>query len=320
MGECVTKRALVAGGAGFIGSHLCEFLLAKGYEVDVVDNLATGRKENIKHLFGKGLKWFDVDINNLHILHDPYHEIYNLASPASPADFEKMPEFILNTGAVGHTSLLDLAKERKARILLASTSEVYGDPLVHPQREDYFGNVNSIGLRSCYDEAKRFAEAMTMAYHRRFQMQTRIVRIFNTYGPRMRPQDGRMIPNFFVRALEKSSLSIHGDGSQTRSLCYVSDMVTGIYSVMQSEDSTPINIGNPVEQTVLQIADAVNKITGNTKAHAFGPSMPDDPKRRCPDISKAKRVCKWEPKVSIEVGLQEALKYFKTTVTGNLNS
>ncbi|MEQ1878899.1 MAG: GDP-mannose 4,6-dehydratase [Bdellovibrionia bacterium] len=308
----MTKRALVAGGAGFIGSHLCEFLLSKGYEVDVADNLATGRKENIKHLFGKGLKWFDVDINNLHILHDPYQEIYNLASPASPIDFERIPEFILNTGSMGHTSLLDLARERKARVLLASTSEVYGDPLEHPQREEYFGNVNSIGLRSCYDEAKRFAEAMTMAYHRRFQVDTRIVRIFNTYGPRMRPEDGRMIPNFFVQALSRKSLTIHGDGKQTRSLCYVSDMVEGIYSVMQSSEPLPINIGNPVEQSVLQLADTVNKLIGNTKAHSFGPGMPDDPKRRCPDISKAKRVCKWEPKVSLEKGLGETLKYFKS--------
>ncbi|HEX4922510.1 MAG TPA: GDP-mannose 4,6-dehydratase [Bdellovibrionales bacterium] len=308
------KRALVAGGAGFVGSHLCELLLEKGYEVDVVDNLVTGNKNNIKHLFGKGLKWFDVDICNLHILHDPYHEIYNLASPASPADFDKMPEFILNTAALGHTALLDLAKERKARILLASTSEVYGDPLQHPQREEYFGNVNPIGPRGCYDEAKRFAEAMTMAYLRRFQVQTRIVRIFNTYGPRMRPQDGRMIPSFFSSALKGESLTIHGDGKQTRSLCYVTDLVAGIYALMQSSETSPVNIGNPIEKSVLEIADTVNALIGNKKPHTFLPAMPDDPKRRCPDISKAKRVLAWEPKVSLSQGLDSTLKYFKENV------
>jgi dTDP-glucose 4,6-dehydratase len=312
MGGLVTKRALVAGGAGFIGSHLCEFLLEKGYEVDVLDNLVTGNKDNIKHLFGKGLKWFDVDITNMHILHDPYHEIYNLASPASPIDFERFPDFILNTAAIGQASLLDLARERKARILFASTSEVYGDPLQHPQTEQYLGNVNPVGIRGCYDEAKRFGEAMTMAYQRRYKVDTRIVRIFNTYGPRMRPEDGRIIPNFFMQALRGESLTVYGTGSQTRSFCYVSDMVQGLYSLMQSEERLPVNIGNPIEKKVIEIADAINTLVGNQKAHVFKPLPSDDPKQRCPDISKAKRVCKWEPKVGLEDGLKRTMAHFKS--------
>lgn len=309
------KKALVAGGAGFIGSNLCEFLLSKDYEVDVLDNLVTGRQENIQHLFSRGLVWLDVDVISPHSLNKHYDEIYNLASPASPVDFAKMPIFILQTSAQGQGALLEIAHKTNAKILLASTSEVYGDPLVHPQREEYWGNVNSVGPRSCYDEAKRYAEAITMAYLRFHKTKTRIARIFNTYGPRMRPDDGRIIPNFFMQSLQNEPLTVYGDGSQTRSFCFVSDLVAGLYALMQSEETGPVNLGNPQEKTVLQIADQVNILTGNKCSHRFMPLPQDDPKRRWPEISKAKKVLQWQPVVDLDEGLKRTLEYFKTLKT-----
>lgn len=308
------KRALVAGAAGFIGSHLVDFLLSKNYNVIGVDNFVTGRKKNLAHLEGRSdYQFVEADITDSALIKQwtSLDEIYNMASPASPVDFTKRPIFILQTAAQGQTNMLELAMKTKARVLFASTSEVYGDPLAHPQVETYWGNVNPIGIRGCYDEAKRFGEAITMAYHRAHNVNTAIARIFNTYGTRMRPEDGRVIPNFFSQAGAKQSLSIYGDGKQTRSLCYVSDLVEGIYALMQSGSHEPINIGNPREMTILELADTVNKITGNTSKHEYKPLPPDDPKQRCPNIDKAKKVLQWAPKVSLEDGLRETLEYFK---------
>ena len=256
----------------------------------------------------------DHDIQEPLKIDGDFDEIYNLASPASPKDFDEMPLFILRTSAIGHENLLKLATEKKARILFASTSEVYGDALEHPQRETYFGNVNTIGARSCYDEAKRYGEALSMTYHREFQTDIRIIRIFNTYGPRMNPVDGRIIPNFFSQALTKKPLTIYGDGSQTRSFCYVSDMTEGMYSIMQGNFDRPINIGNPIERTVFEMANIVNKLTSNDAGHEFRELPENDPKQRRPDISRAKEVLGWEPKVSLEDGLNLTLEYFQQAV------
>ncbi len=307
----MARKALVAGGAGFLGSHLCELLIEKDYTVHAIDNLVTGTRRNIQHLMEKGLNWLEIDITSDFYLNDTYDEIYNLASPASPIDFEKMPTFILETGSRGHKNLLKQAKEMKARILFASTSEVYGDPLEHPQKEDYRGNVNPIGIRSCYDEAKRYGEALTMAFNREHHVDTRIVRIFNTYGPRMRPADGRVIPNFFSQALQKKPLTIQGDGKQTRSLCYVRDEVEGIYALMQSKETRPVNIGNPNELTILEIAEKINSLTGNTAGVTFKALPQDDPLKRKPDITRAKQVLNWSPKTSLDEGLKLTHKYFK---------
>lgn len=307
-------RALVAGGAGFIGSHLCELLISKGYEVHALDSLVTGGKNNLEKLSSSPkFKFLQQDISQKINLTEKYDEIYNLASPASPIDFSKMPIFILDT-AYGHRQLLELATEQGARILYASTSEVYGDPLEHPQVESYWGNVNPIGPRGCYDEAKRFGEAMTMAYFRSKQTKVRIIRIFNTYGPRMRPEDGRIIPNFFMQALQKKSLTIYGDGSQTRSFCFVTDMTEGMFALMQSSVTVPVNIGNPVERTILEIADEVNRLTKNTAPHTFMPLPEDDPKRRLPNIDRAKKELRWEPKVSLGEGLEKTLQFFKSKI------
>ncbi len=307
-------KALVAGGAGFIGSHLCELLIDKGYEVHALDSFVTGGKGNLEKLNqSPKFKLLEQDLTKKLNLTEKYDEIYNLASPASPIDFSKMPVFILDT-AYGHRQLLEYASETGARILYASTSEVYGDPLEHPQVESYWGNVNPIGPRGCYDEAKRFGEALTMAYFRSKKTQTRIVRIFNTYGPRMRPDDGRIIPNFFMQALQKKPLTIYGDGSQTRSFCFVTDMAAGIFALMQSSVNTPVNIGNPVERTILEIADEVNRLTKNTTPHKFMPLPEDDPKRRCPNNDKAKKELKWEPKVSLGEGLEKCLQFFKSKI------
>jgi nucleoside-diphosphate-sugar epimerase len=306
------KKALVAGGAGFIGSHLCEYLLGQGYEVHALDSLTTGQNRNIQHLISKGLHFHKLNLIEPFDLGLAFDEIYNLASPASPDDFVKMPLFILQTSSQGHLRLLDLALRTNARILLASTSEVYGDPLEHPQTEEYWGNVNPIGPRGCYDEAKRFAEALSMAHWRMNKTQIRIIRIFNTYGPRMRPDDGRIIPNFFTQALKKQSLTIYGDGSQTRSFCYVSDMVEGMHALMQSSVTSPVNIGNPSEKSVLEIADEVNRLTNNTREHVFLPLPQDDPRRRWPQIDKAKELLNWEPKVGLAEGLAQTLAFFKT--------
>ncbi|MDZ4677584.1 MAG: UDP-glucuronic acid decarboxylase family protein [Oligoflexia bacterium] len=309
------KVALVAGGAGFIGSHLCELLLAKNYRVYAIDNLVTGRRSNIEHLINnKSFSWIEHDINNPLHMNVACDEIYNLASPASPIDFEKIPDFILRTGSIGHLNLLQWAQQQNARILIASTSEVYGDPLEHPQKETYLGNVDCTGIRGCYDEAKRFAEAMTMAYHRRYKIDTKIMRIFNTYGPRMRPEDGRVIPNFFMQALKKQPFTIYGDGKQTRSLCYVTDLVEGMHMLMQSSINTPTNIGNPDEYTILDIAKNVGLACKVDFKTEHKPLPPSDPKQRRPDITKAKRELKWEPKVSLREGFEKTLEYFKSTL------
>ncbi|MBK9293049.1 MAG: SDR family oxidoreductase [Oligoflexia bacterium] len=307
------KTALVAGGAGFIGSHLCEYLLKKNYKVFAIDCLVTGARKNIQHLIDNpNFSWIEHDITAPLFMNVSCDEIYNLASPASPVDFEKMPVYILKTGALGQMHLLELAKQNKARILLASTSEVYGDPLVHPQVETYLGNVNTLGIRGCYDEAKRFAEALSIGYKRMHGLQIRIARIFNTYGTRMRPEDGRVIPNFFTQALAKKPLTIYGDGKQTRSLCYVDDLVEGIYKLMQSSIDSPINLGNPQEITVLDIAKAVANTCGwKDYKTTFLPLPENDPKQRQPDITKAKKELGWEPKVSLEEGFKKAFDYFK---------
>ncbi len=308
------KTAVVAGAAGFIGSHLCDFLLSKGYKVIGLDNLVTGQKKNLKHLGkNKKFKFYKCDITDAKKMPrlSKMHEIYNMASPASPVDFIKVPIFILQTAAVGQTNLLNLAKKNKARILFASTSEVYGDPQQHPQVETYWGNVNSVGIRSCYDEAKRFGEAITMAYHRNQKVNTAIARIFNTYGTRMRGEDGRVIPNFFTQALAKKGLTIYGSGNQTRSLCYVTDLVEGLYALMQSKVHEPVNIGNPSEMSILEIADVINKITGNIKSHVYKDLPPDDPQQRCPNITKAQTLLKWQPKVTLTEGLTKTLEYFQ---------
>jgi dTDP-glucose 4,6-dehydratase len=306
------KTALVAGGAGFIGSHLSEYLLKKGYRVYAIDNLVTGRRVNIESLISeKNFTWIDHDIIQPLHMNVPCDEIYNLASPASPVDFERFPDFILKTNAIGHLNLLNWAKENKARILFASTSEVYGDPLVHPQVETYLGNVDCNGIRGCYDEGKRFGEAITVAFHRQYGLQTRIARIFNTYGPRMRPEDGRVIPNFFTQALSGKPLTIYGKGDQTRSLCYVSDLVEGLHKLMLSDCHDPVNIGNPQEITILELAKIVSEVCEAPEKLEFRPLPASDPKLRRPDISKAKSVLNWSPVVSLKTGMAETLRYFK---------
>lgn len=303
-------KALVTGGAGFLGSHLCEVLLAKGYEVICVDNLITGNIENISHI-EKEITYIEYDVTKPLYLEEKIDFLYHLASPASPVDYLEMPIHTLKVGALGTHNMLGLAKQHGARFLLASTSEVYGDPLVNPQNEEYWGNVNPIGPRGVYDEAKRFAEAMTMAYHRYHKLDTRIVRIFNTYGSRMRLNDGRVVPNFIAQALRGDDLTVYGDGSQTRSFCYVSDVIEGIYRLMMSDYTLPVNIGNPEEHTILEFANIILKITGSKSKISFKPLPIDDPKQRRPDISRAKAILNWEPKVSLEQGLKQTIEYFK---------
>ncbi|MGE0633864.1 MAG: GDP-mannose 4,6-dehydratase [Pseudobdellovibrionaceae bacterium] len=305
------KRVLIAGGAGFIGSHLADLHLSKGDHVTVVDNLITGQFKNIEALLPKGLQFINADITEPLSLRGPFDQIYNLASPASPVDFKTMPLFILRTASVGHENLLKMAVANKARILMGSTSEVYGDALEHPQRETYFGNVNPNGERSCYDEGKRYTEALSMAYIHEKRANACIARIFNTYGPRMRLNDGRVIPNFMTQAAKGESLSIYGQGIQTRSLCYVSDLVAGLYALMQSDEIGPINIGNPHEMTILELANEVNKVTQNRTPHRYLPLPPDDPKQRRPDITKAKTLLDWQPMVSLEVGLKLTYEAFR---------
>ncbi len=301
---------LVAGGAGFIGSHLIDLLLEKGDHVTVIDNFVTGRKKNLSHLKSK-IKIIEQNICDSIDIKEKFDRIYNLASPASPLDFDTKALFIMETNSRGHQNLLELAKKNKARILFASTSEVYGDPEVHPQREEYRGNVNTIGLRSCYDESKRFAEALSTVYRQFYGVETRIVRIFNTYGPRMRPEDGRVIPNFFSQALKQKPLTIYGDGKQTRSLCYVRDEVEGIYKLMESQETRPVNIGNPNELTILELAETINKLLKNQAGVVFKPLPQDDPQKRRPDITRAKEILNWEPKVSLSDGLLKTFEYFQ---------
>lgn len=306
------SRVLITGGAGFIGSHLCERFLDDGHEVICMDNLITGSADNIAHLFPNSrFSFVPQDVTNYIYVKGPVDVILHFASPASPIDYLELPIQTLKVGSLGTHKALGLAKEKNARLLLASTSEVYGDPLVHPQKEDYWGNVNPIGPRGVYDEAKRFSEAMTMAYHRVHGVQTRIVRIFNTYGPRMRLRDGRVVPNFMSQALKGEDLTVYGDGSQTRSFCFVSDLVEGIVRLLHSDHESPVNIGNPQELTVLEFAHRIIELTGSKSKVAFKPLPVDDPKVRQPDITLARQLLGWEPKVSLREGLEKTIAYFR---------
>jgi dTDP-glucose 4,6-dehydratase len=309
-------RALITGGAGFLGSHLCDRFLAEGHEVIAMDNLITGTTRNIEHLAGRDdFLFIKHDVTDYIYVEGPLDAILHFASPASPIDYLELPIQTLKVGALGTHKALGLAMAKKARFLLASTSEVYGDPLEHPQQEDYWGNVNPIGPRGVYDEAKRFAEALTMAYHRAHGVETRIARIFNTYGPRMRLDDGRVVPNFVGQALRGEPLTVYGDGSQTRSFCYVDDLIEGIYRLLLSDEVEPVNVGNPAEMSILDFAHLVNRLTGNKAGIVYEDyRIPDDPQVRQPDISKARRVLNWEPKVDLEEGLQKTIQWFRKRV------
>jgi dTDP-glucose 4,6-dehydratase len=304
-------RVLVTGGAGFIGSHLCEFLLAHGCEVVCMDNLLTGSTDNIAHITDSRFLFVKHDVTNYIVVGGPLDYVLHFASPASPIDYLELPIQTLKVGALGTHKALGLAKARGARFLLASTSEVYGDPLVHPQREDYWGNVNPVGPRGVYDEAKRFAEAMTMAYHRVHRVDTRIVRIFNTYGSRMRLTDGRAIPTFIRQALTGLPLTVYGDGSQTRSFTYVSDLVDGIWKLMQAPVNDPVNLGNPREMTLLELAKQIVRLSSSRSQIAFGSLPVDDPKVRQPDISRARQLLGWEPQVEVEEGLVRTIEWYR---------
>ena len=308
-------RMLITGGAGFLGSHMCDLMVAEGHEIICMDNFLTGRPENIAHLIGNPqFELIDYDVTNYIHVNGPLDFILHLASPASPVDFEDLGIRILKVGALGTHKTLGLALAKKAKFLLTSTSEVYGDPLVHPQSEDYLGNVDPIGMRGVYDEAKRFAEAMTMAYHRLHGVDVRIVRIFNTYGERMRQDDGRAIPNFVSQALTGCDLTVYGDGSQTRSICHYSDLLAGIYKLMLSDVNTPINIGNPYEITMLDLAKKIDAMTGSTSNIAFhelSRSHGHDPKVRLPDITRARTLLDWKPKVGPDEGLHRTIEWFK---------
>jgi dTDP-glucose 4,6-dehydratase len=308
-------RVLVTGGAGFIGSHLCEFLLDRGAEVVCLDNLLTGTTDNIDHLRSERFTFIKHDVTNYIYVAGHLDYVLHFASPASPVDYQQLPIPTLKVGALGTHKALGLAKAKSARFLLASTSEVYGDPLVHPQREDYWGNVNPVGPRGVYDEAKRFAEAMTMAYHRYHGLDTRIVRIFNTYGERMRMNDGRAIPNFLRQALTGQPLSIYGDGSQTRSFCYVSDLVDGIWRLMQAPVHDPVNIGNPQEMTLLELAKRVQRLTGSRSPIVFQPLPQDDPRVRQPDITRARTLLGWGPRVDVDEGLGKTIEWFRAALS-----
>jgi dTDP-glucose 4,6-dehydratase len=308
------KRVLITGAAGFLGSHLCDRFLAEGYEVVGMDNLLTGNIRNIEHLFPKKeFSFYHHDVTKFVHVPGPIDYILHFASPASPIDYLKMPIQTLKVGALGTHNLLGLAKAKGARILVASTSEVYGDPLVHPQTEEYWGNVNPIGPRGVYDEAKRYMEAITMAYHTYHGVDTRIVRIFNTYGPRMRLDDGRALPTFVNQALHGEDITVFGDGSQTRSFCYVDDLIDGIYRLLLSDYHLPVNIGNPVEISLRRFAEEVLALTGADVKIVYRPLPQDDPKQRKPDITKAKELLGWEPKVDRAEGLQRTLAYFRQT-------
>lgn len=308
-------RALITGGAGFLGSHLCELFLARGHEVICMDNFITGSPDNIKHLFGRdGFSFIKQDVTQYIHIDGPLDYVLHFASPASPIDYLEKPIQTLKVGSLGTHKTLGVAKDKGARYLLASTSETYGDPLVHPQREDYWGNVNCVGPRGVYDEAKRFAEAMTMAYHRFHGIETRIVRIFNTYGERMRVNDGRVVPAFISQALRNEPLTVFGDGSQTRSFCYVSDLIEGIYRLLMSDERQPTNIGNPAEMTVLQFAEEIKRLVGSDAPIDFRPLPEDDPKVRRPDIGKARALLDWEPVVPLSEGLARTIAYFRTVV------
>ncbi|HVS01518.1 MAG TPA: UDP-glucuronic acid decarboxylase family protein [Thermoanaerobaculia bacterium] len=304
--------AVVTGGAGFLGSHLCDRLLAEGHRVVCVDNFVTSGPENVEHLRAEPrFRLLRHDVSQPLHVDEPVDCVLHFASPASPVDYLELPIQTLKVGSLGTHNTLGLAKAHDARFLLASTSEVYGDPLVHPQPESYWGNVNPVGPRGVYDEAKRFAEAMTMAYHRYHRLDTRIVRIFNTYGPRMRAGDGRVVPTFIHQALAGEPLTVYGDGSQTRSFCFVSDLVDGIYRLLESGEHDPVNVGNPQEMTVLEFAAEIRRLTGSRSEIAFEPLPVDDPKIRQPDITRARTVLGWQPRVSLEEGLQQTIAYFR---------
>jgi len=312
-------RILITGGAGFIGSFLCDRLVADGHDVIAMDNLSTGNTDNIAHLAGhERFHFIHHDVTNYIFVEGALDAVFHLASLPSPVDYLNFPIQTLKVGAMGTHKTLGLALEKGARFLLASTSEVYGDPLVHPQSEDYWGNVNPIGPRGVYDESKRFAEALTMAYHRYHRVDTRIVRIFNTYGPRMRMDDGRVVPNFVCQALRGDPLTVYDSGSRTRSFCFVADMVEGMIRLLHSDETTPVNMGNPDEMTILEFAHTVQEVTGSDSPIEFvtptDERTADDPKVRCPDISKARRVLGWEPRVPLEEGLQHVIAYFREKV------
>jgi dTDP-glucose 4,6-dehydratase len=307
--------SVVTGAAGFLGSHLTDLLLSRGHKVIGLDNFVTGSADNIAHLGGnKNFKFIQQDVTEFIFLEGAVDYVWHFASPASPIDYLQIPIQTMKVGSLGTHKALGLAKNKKARFLVASTSEIYGDPHIHPQPEEYWGNVNTIGPRGCYDEAKRFAEALTMAYHREHKVETRIVRIFNTYGPRMRINDGRVVPAFVSQAITNKPITIFGKGTQTRSFCYVSDLIEGIYRLMMSDYDLPVNIGNPTEMTMLQFAEQIIKATKSKSKIVFKPLPQDDPKQRKPDIAKAKKLLKWEPKVKLAEGLKDTIKYFRTKV------
>ncbi len=307
-------RVVITGGAGFLGSHLCDRFLSEGYEVVAIDNLLTGSLDNIAHLAGnESFRYIKHDVSNFIFVDGPVDYVLHFASPASPVDYLRFPIQTLKVGALGTHNALGLAMAKGARFLLASTSEVYGDPLVHPQHEEYYGNVSIIGPRGVYDEAKRFAEAMTMAYHRIHGLETRIVRIFNTYGPRMRLDDGRVVPNFIGQALREEPLTVYGDGSQTRSFCYCDDLIEGIYRLLHSDFVEPVNIGNPRELTILEFAHVVNTVTDNPSGLVMQPEsrIKDDPQTRQPNITRAREILRWEPKVELTDGLYRTIEAFR---------
>ncbi len=305
-------RIVIAGAAGFIGSHLCDRLLAEGHTVVAVDNFLTGNPANLEHVAENSRFAFqEWDITRPFTIEGQIDAVANLASPASPKDYLEHPIETLDVGSIGTRNMLELAREKGARFLIASTSECYGDPLVHPQVETYWGNVNPVGPRSCYDESKRFAEALTMAYHRKHGVRTNIARIFNTYGPRMKLDDGRVVPAFLDQALHGRPMTVFGDGSQTRSFCYVSDLVDGLYRLMQSDERYPVNLGNPAELTILEFAEEIRRMTGASSAIEFRPLPEDDPKQRQPNIDKARKVLGWEPRVPLEEGIRQTVEYFR---------
>ena len=312
-------RALITGGAGFLGSHLCDRLLAEGFDVVVMDNLITGSTDNIAHLIDQPkFRFIRYDVTEYLYLDGAVDFVFHLASPASPIDFPTKPIQILKVNALGTHKALGLARAKQATFFLASTSEVYGDPLVHPQIEEYLGNVNPIGIRGVYDESKRFAESITMAYHRYHGLNTKIVRIFNTYGPRMRLNDGRVVPNFIGQALRGEPITVYGDGSQTRSFCYCTDLIDGFFRLATSNETGPINIGNPIERTMLEFAKQIKALTRSESPIVYEPlKTPDDPRQRKPDITKARSLLQWEPRIDLEEGLQRTVEYFRGRIAAN---
>ena len=306
------ETILITGGSGFIGSHLCDFLIGKGYKVIAMDNLITGDLKNIEHLRGnKNFSFIHHNVSSHIAVNENLDFVMHFASPASPIDYQKIPIQTLKAGSLGTHNALGLALTKKAKFLLASTSEVYGDPLVNPQPETYWGNVNPVGIRGCYDEAKRFSEALTMAYNRIHKLDTKIVRIFNTYGPRMRKDDGRVVPNFIGQALRNDPITVNGDGKQTRSFCFVSDLIDGIYKLMISDLNEPVNIGNPEEKTIMEFAELIKELAKSRSKIASNPLPADDPHVRCPDISMARKELKWQPKVNLTEGVINTIEWFR---------